>query len=234
MRLLKDIIIAIDGYSSCGKSTLARNLATYLGYRHIDTGAMYRAITLYCLENNIIQNKQINNNLLLQMLHKISIDFKFNKQQGINEIYLNGHLVEKLIRVPIISEYASFVSKIPQVRYHLVKLQQKMGEQKCIVMDGRDIGTVVFPNADIKFFMTANPQIRAQRRYNELIDKGIKIKYDEVLKNIKERDYLDTHRDISPLIKAADAIEIDNSFITKEQQFEQVLSILKSKFPYED
>lgn len=234
MRLLKDIIIAIDGYSSCGKSTLARNLAKYLGYRHIDTGAMYRAITLYCLENNLIQNNQINTIVLLPLLDKISVDFKYNEQQGVNEIYLNNRMVEALIREPIISEYASIVSKIPEVRSFLVKLQQKMGEQKRIVMDGRDIGTAVFPNADIKFFMTAKPEIRAQRRYKELIENEIDIKFDEVFKNIEERDYLDTHRDISPLIQAHDAVVIDNSFLTKDQQFEQVLSILKAKFPYED
>lgn len=234
MRLLKDIIIAIDGYSSCGKSTLARNLAKYLGYRHIDTGAMYRAITLYCLENNLIQNNRINTDVLLHLLDKINVDFKYNEQQGVNEIYLNNRMVEALIREPIISEYASIVSKIPEVRSFLVKLQQKMGEQKRIVMDGRDIGTVVFPNADIKFFMTAKPEIRAQRRYKELIENGVDIKFDEVFKNIEERDYLDTHRDISPLIQAHDAVVIDNSFLTKDQQFEQVLSILKAKFPYED
>lgn len=234
MRLLKDIIIAIDGYSSCGKSTLARNLAKYLGYRHIDTGAMYRAITLYCLENNLIQNERINTDVLLPMLDKISVDFKYNEQQGVNEIYLNNRMVETLIREPIISEYASIVSKISQVRFLLVKLQQKMGEQKRLVMDGRDIGTVVFPNAEIKLFMTAKPEIRAQRRYKELIENGVNVKFDDVFKNLEERDYLDTHRDISPLIQAHDAVVIDNSFLTKEQQFEQVLSILKAKFPYED
>lgn len=234
MHLLKDIIIAIDGYSSCGKSTLARNLAKYLGYRHIDTGAMYRAITLYCVENNLIQNNEINTDALLPMLDKLTIDFKYNVQLGVNEIYLNNRLVEALIREPIISEYASIVSKISQVRSVLVKLQQKMGEQKRIVMDGRDIGTVVFPNADIKFFMTAKPEIRAQRRYKELIENGIAISLDEVSKNIEERDYLDTHRNISPLVQANDAIVIDNSFLTKEQQFDQVLEVLKAKFPYEN
>ncbi|MGQ9846127.1 MAG: (d)CMP kinase [Bacteroidales bacterium] len=234
MRLLKDIIIAIDGYSSCGKSTLARNLAKYIGYRHIDTGAMYRAITLYCLENNLIHNNRIDTEALLPLLNKISLDFKYNEQHGVNEIYLNNRMVESLIREPIISEYASIVSKISQVRSFLVKLQQKMGEQKRIVMDGRDIGTVVFPNADIKIFMTAKPEIRAQRRYKELIEKGINVKFDEVFKNIEERDYLDTHRDISPLIQAQDAVVIDNSFLTQDQQLEQVISILKAKFPYED
>ncbi|GAB4458055.1 MAG: (d)CMP kinase [Bacteroidales bacterium] len=234
MRLLIDIIIAIDGYSSCGKSTLARNLAKCLGYRHIDTGAMYRAITLYCLENNYIKNNEINIDLLLPTLEQLNIDFKYNEKQGINEIYLNNRSVESLIREPVVSDHASIVSKIPQVRALLVKLQQKMGEKKRIVMDGRDIGTVVFPNADIKFFMTAKPEIRAQRRYKELIENGITISLDEVSKNIEERDYLDTHRSISPLVQAKDAIVIDNSYITKEQQFDQVLEVLKAKFPYEN
>ncbi|HOU98182.1 MAG TPA: (d)CMP kinase [Bacteroidales bacterium] len=234
MRLLKDIIIAIDGYSSCGKSTLARNLAKCLGYRHIDTGAMYRAITLYCLENNYIKNNEINIDLLLPKLEQLNIDFKYNEKQGINEIYLNNRSVESLIREPVVSDHASIVSKIPQVRALLVRLQQKMGEKKRIVMDGRDIGTVVFPNADIKFFMTAKPEIRAQRRYKELVENGITITLDEVSKNIEERDYLDTHRSISPLVQANDAIVIDNSFLTKEQQFNQVLEVLKAKFPYEN
>jgi len=234
MRLLKDIIIAIDGYSSCGKSTLARNLAKCLGYRHIDTGAMYRAITLYCLENNYIKNNEINIDLLLPKLEQLNIDFKYNEKQGINEIYLNNRSVESLIREPVVSDHASIVSKIPQVRALLVRLQQKMGEKKRIVMDGRDIGTVVFPNADIKFFMTAKPEIRAQRRYKELVENGITISLDEVSKNIEERDYLDTHRSISPLVQANDAIVIDNSFLTKEQQFNQVLEVLKAKFPYEN
>lgn len=234
MRLLKDIIIAIDGYSSCGKSTLARNLAKYLGYRHIDTGAMYRAITLYCIENNLIQNAVIKTELLLPMLDKLSVEFKYDEDHGINEIYLNNRLVEALIREPIVSEYASIVSKISEVRSVLVKLQQKMGEQKRIVMDGRDIGTVVFPNADIKFFMTAKPEIRAQRRYKELTENGVSISLQDVTKNIEERDFLDTHRSISPLVQSNDAVVIDNSYLTKEQQFEQVINILKSKFPYED
>ena len=234
MRLLKDIIIAIDGYSSCGKSTLARNLAKCLGYRHIDTGAMYRAITLYCLENNYIKNNEINIDLLLPKLEQLNIDFKYNEKQGINEIYLNNRSVESLIREPVVSDHASIVSKIPQVRALLVRLQQKMGEKKRIVMDGRHIGTVVFPNAEIKFAMTAKPESRAQRRYKKLVENGITISLDEVSKNIEERDYLDTHRSISPLVQANDAIVIDNSFLTKEQQFDQVLEVLKAKFPYEN
>ncbi|NSW44810.1 MAG: (d)CMP kinase [Bacteroidales bacterium] len=234
MRLLKDIIIAIDGYSSCGKSTLARNLAKYLGYRHIDTGAMYRAVTLFCLENNLIENNKVKTEILLPSLNQLIIDFKYNANDNVNEIYLNNQLVESQIRQPIVSEYASIVSKIPEVRTLMVQLQQKMGEQKRIVMDGRDIGTVVFPHADIKFFMTALPEIRAQRRYQELISNGEHISLEEVTKNIEERDFLDTNRAISPLKQAPDAIVIDNSYLTKEEQFQKIIQIIKDKFPYED
>jgi len=234
MRLLKDIIIAIDGYSSCGKSTLARNLAKYIGYRHIDTGAMYRAVTLFCLENNLIENNKVKTEILLSSLNQLIIDFKYNPYDDVNEIYLNGRLIESQIRQPIVSEYASIVSKIPEVRTTMVQLQQKMGEQKRIVMDGRDIGTVVFPHADIKFFMTAKPEIRAQRRYQELLAKGEHISLEEVTKNIEERDYLDTHRAISPLKQAPDAIVIDNSYMSKEEQFQKIIQLIKDKFPYED
>jgi len=234
MRLLKDIIIAIDGYSSCGKSTLARNVAKFLGYRHIDTGAMYRAVTLFCLENNLIEHNKVKTEILLPALSQLTIDFKYNPNDGVNEIYLNNRLVESQIRQPIVSEYASIVSKIPEVRTIMVQLQQKMGKQKRIVMDGRDIGTVVFPNADIKFFMTAKPEIRAQRRYQELLANGENILFEEVAKNIEERDFLDTNRAISPLKQAPDAIVIDNSYLTKEEQFQKIIQIIKDKFPYED
>lgn len=233
MMLLKDIIIAIDGYSSCGKSTLSRNLAKYLGYRHIDTGAMYRAITYYCLQNKLINNNQVDKAKLIPELSHLEIDFKFNNQSSTNEIYLNGKLIESFIREPIVSDFTSIVSKVAEVRESMVGLQQKMGKDKRIVMDGRDIGTVVFPNADIKFFMTANPDIRAQRRFKELNDNGINISIEEVKKNIEERDYLDSHRDISPLKQAEDAIVIDNSYLTKEEQFAHVIDILKKHFPYE-
>jgi len=234
MLLLKYIIIAIDGYSSCCKSTLARNLAKYIGYRHIDTGAMYRAVTLFCLENNLIENNKVKTEILLSSLNQLIIDFKYNPYDDVNEIYLNGRLIESQIRQPIVSEYASIVSKIPEVRTTMVQLQQKMGEQKRIVMDGRDIGTVVFPHADIKFFMTAKPEIRAQRRYQELLAKGEHISLEEVTKNIEERDYLDTHRTISPLKQAPDAIVIDNSYMSKEEQFQKIIQLIKDKFPYED
>lgn len=234
MRLLKDIIIAIDGYSSCGKSTLARSIAKHIGYRHIDTGAMYRAVTLYCITNGFISNNDINTDKLITCLPSLEIDFKYNSQNGLNEIYLNHERVESLIREPRVSDLASIVSKIPQVRQALVIMQHNMGKQKRIVMDGRDIGTVVFPDADLKIFMTADTQIRAQRRYKELIEKGTPINLDEVLKNIEERDFIDTHREISPLKKANDAIVLDNSNMSKDEQFSWVLEQLKERFPYED
>lgn len=234
MKLLKDIIIAIDGYSSCGKSTLSRNLAKCLGYRHIDTGAMYRAITYYSLQNNIIISKnQIDKKRLLSELPYLEIEFKFNNQNLVNEIYLNGKLIEPSIRETIVSEYTSIVSTIPEVRENMIRLQRKMGKEKRIVMDGRDIGTVVFPDADIKFFMTANLDIRAQRRFKELSENGVITSIENVKKNIEERDYLDTHRYINPLKKAEDAIVIDNSFMTKEAQLGYVIDILKKRFPYE-
>jgi cytidylate kinase len=234
MKLLNDIIIAIDGYSSCGKSTLARSIAKHIGYRHIDTGAMYRAVTLYCIENNLIYHNEVSIDKLNPLLSSLEINFVYNETNGMNEIYLNNVRIEDFIREPRVSDLASIVSKIPQVRQALVDMQQKMGKKKRIVMDGRDIGTVVFPYADIKFFMNANNLIRAQRRYKELQEKGTSISLEEVFKNIEERDYIDTHREISPLRKADDAIELDNSYLSKEEQFQWILERLKERFSYED
>jgi cytidylate kinase len=234
MKLLNDIIIAIDGYSSCGKSTLARSIAKHIGYRHIDTGAMYRAVTLYCIENNLIYHNEVSIDKLNPLLSSLEINFVYNEKNGMNEIYLNNVRIEDFIREPRVSDLASIVSKIPQVRQALVDMQQKMGKKKRIVMDGRDIGTVVFPYADIKFFMNANNLIRAQRRYKELQEKGTSISLEEVFKNIEERDYIDTHREISPLRKADDAIELDNSYLSKEEQFQWILERLKERFSYED
>ncbi|MCX7861470.1 MAG: (d)CMP kinase [Bacteroidales bacterium] len=235
MKLLHDIIIAIDGYSSCGKSTLAKNLARILLYRHIDTGAMYRAITYWALKNNFIDIKtsSINTKTIIDSLSQVMIEFRYNNKTLSNELWLNETFIEEEIRTPIVSEYTSQISQIPEVRQKMVQLQQQMGQNKRIVMDGRDIGTVVFPNAELKIFMTADPYIRAQRRYDELITKGIRISLEEVLNNIKERDYLDTHRNISPLRKASDAIVLDNSHLTKEEQLEWVIERIKERFPYE-
>ncbi len=234
MRLLQDIIIAIDGYSSCGKSTLAKNLARLLEYRHIDTGAMYRAVAYWGMQNGWLQPEHLDKDELIRHLSEISIDFNYNAQNLTNEIWLNGKMVEEKIRTPEVSEMASKVSQWIEVREQLVSWQQQMGKAKKIVMDGRDIGTVVFPSAEVKIFMTASNEIRAQRRYNELIEKGIQTTYDEVLKNLIERDYQDTHRAVSPLKKANDAIILDNSRLTKEEQLQWIVNLLKQKFPYED
>lgn len=234
MQLKKDIIIAIDGYSSCGKSTLARSLAKILQYRHIDTGAMYRAVALYALQNKWVNQNDIDIQKIIDHINDINIDFSFNKETETNEIFLNGINVEKEIRVPIVSDIASKVSRIQEVRSYLVELQRQIGKQKRIVMDGRDIGTVVFPDADIKFFLTASIEVRAKRRYVELIEKGFNVSLEQVKKEIEERDYLDTTRSISPLRKADDAIVVDNSLMTKEEQLEYLLNIIKSHFHYEN
>ncbi len=234
MQLKKDIIIAIDGYSSCGKSTLARSLAKILQYRHIDTGAMYRAVALYALQNNWVNQNDIDIQKIIDHLTNINIDFSFNKETETNEIFLNGINVEKEIRVPIVSDIASKISRIQEVRSFLVEMQRQIGKQKRIVMDGRDIGTVVFPDADIKFFLTASIEVRAKRRYVELIEKGFNVSLEQVKKEIEERDYLDTTRPISPLRKADDAIVVDNSLMTKEEQLEYLLNIVKSHFSYEN
>jgi cytidylate kinase len=222
------IIIAIDGYSSTGKSTVAKQIAKHLGYVYIDSGAMYRAITFFAMENDFINEDNFSVSDLINNLNKVDITFHFNKALGFAEVYLNGKNVEKVIRTLEVSNFVSKVAAISEVRVQLVKQQQKMGVHKGIVMDGRDIGTVVFPNAELKIFMTASPETRAIRRYNELKSKGDEVAYDDVLKNVQERDYIDTTREDSPLLKAEDAIEIDNSNMTLEEQFEKILNLVKS------
>ncbi len=218
IKLKKDIIIAVDGYSSSGKSTLAKDLANMLKYKYIDTGAMYRAITWFALKNNFIDKngKKVEAEGLKNILSHIHLDFK--NINGKNHIFLNGNDVENEIRTLTISRLTSLVSKVPFIREFLVNMQRQIGKQKGIVMDGRDIGSVVFPDAEVKFFVTASPEIRAKRRYLELLDKGEKVSYEEVLKNLKNRDLQDTTRSISPLIKTNDAIVIDNSSLTREEQ----------------
>jgi len=223
---MKHITIAIDGFSSTGKSTLAKQLAKALGYVYVDTGAMYRAVTLYALQNDFISKGYFKVNDFVLELNKINLSFKFNKTLGFSEMYLNNINVEKEIRTLEVSSFVSKVSAVPEVRYQLVKQQQKMAKGKGIVMDGRDIGTVVFPNAELKLFMTASPEIRAQRRYNELVKRGDEVSYEDVLRNVQERDYIDSHRKDSPLIKANDAIEIDNSNLTLEAQFESIMRLV--------
>ncbi len=223
---MKHIIIAIDGFSSTGKSTLAKQLAKALGYVYVDTGAMYRAVTLYAMQNNYISNDNFHVNDLVMQLHNINLLFKFDPTLGFSEMYLNGKNVEKEIRNMEVSNFVSAVSAVPEVRYQLVKQQQEIGNNSSVVMDGRDIGTVVFPNAELKLFMTASVEIRAERRYNELINKGEKVNYSDVLRNVNERDYIDSHRKSSPLKKAEDAIEIDNSTLSLDEQFTQIMQLI--------
>lgn len=221
------ITIAIDGFSSTGKSTLAKELASHLGYVYVDTGAMYRAVTFFAMQKGYVGKEFLDKESLIKSLSEIQLIFKFNSDLGFAEMYLNGINVEKEIRTIEVSNFVSLIAEISEVRSKLVEQQQEMGKNKGIVMDGRDIGTVVFPDADLKIFMTASPQTRAQRRYLELQKKGDNVTFEEVLKNVEERDYIDTHRDDSPLVKANDAIEFDNSTISKEEQFEKVLKFIK-------
>ncbi|MDD2437689.1 MAG: (d)CMP kinase [Massilibacteroides sp.] len=215
---MKKIVIAIDGFSSSGKSTMAKDLAKEIGYIYIDTGAMYRAVTLYCLNNNIISEKGIDLEQLKEKIGQIHIQFKNNKQTGERETYLNSINVESEIRKMDVANWVSPIAAIGFVRKALVALQQKMGESKGIVMDGRDIGTVVFPQAELKIFITASPEIRAKRRAEELQAKGEQVFYTEVLKNIKKRDHIDSTREESPLKQAPDAIVLDNSRMTIDEQ----------------
>jgi cytidylate kinase len=212
------IIIAIDGYSSCGKSTFAKAIARRLNYIYIDSGAMYRAVTLYALRHEIISGDKVDNEKLLSHLNRIKIDIRNNPKMERNDIYLNDENVEEEIRTIDVSNHVSEISKIKSVRNKMVELQREMGKTKGIVMDGRDIGTVVFPNAEIKIFMTADADIRAERRYKELAEKGMKVSFEEVRENIMKRDRIDENREVSPLQKAEDAITLDNSNMTPEDQ----------------
>lgn len=215
---MKKITIAIDGFSSCGKSTMAKDLAKEIGYIYIDTGAMYRAVALYCIEHGLIEGKTINEDALQTAIRDIHISFRINEQTGSPETYLNGEYVEDKIRTMEVSAVVSPVSALGFVREALVKQQQAMGEEKGIVMDGRDIGTVVFPNAELKIFVTASAEIRAQRRYDELKAKGETHSYEEILTNVKQRDEMDQQRAVSPLRCADDAILLDNSHLTIDEQ----------------
>ncbi len=216
------ITIAIDGYSSTGKSTIAKQLAKALGYVYVDTGAMYRAVTLFAMQKGFISENKKDVNSLVSSLDEIELEFEYNETLGFSEMYLNGKNVEKEIRTLAVSQFVSPVAEIEAVRTKLVAMQQKMGKAKGIVMDGRDIGTVVFPDAEIKIFMSASPEKRAYRRYKELLDKGEEVDYDEVLKNVQQRDAIDSSRKVSPLRKAKDAIEFDNSDMGLEEQFERM------------
>lgn len=226
----KKITIAIDGYSSCGKSTLAKALANRLNYIFIDSGAMYRGIALFCIENNLIQGEKILEKELIKNLPLIKVTFKLNKSTDKSDLFLNGLNVEHLIRKPNVANIVSKVASIKEVRQKLVSEQREMGQNGGIIMDGRDIGSVVFPNAELKLFVTANPETRTERRFLELKNKGEDISKDHVRKNLEERDYLDTHRDESPLIKSKDALLLDNTNMTPEEQLEHVLKIIKDEF----
>ena len=223
---MKKIIITIDGYSSCGKSTLAKQLAQELQYNFIDSGAMYRAVTLYFLRNHVDLEKK---DQVIEALNNISLEFVYNEHAGKSDIYLNGENVEALIRDMLVSENVSNVSTIKEVREFAVAQQRKMGGNKGIVMDGRDIGTTVFPNAELKIFMTADNAVRVERRYKELFQKNPNITIEEIKNNLEMRDYIDTNREVSPLRKADDAIVLDNSNLTMQEQLKMALKWVKEK-----
>lgn len=223
---MQKITIAIDGFSSTGKSTIAKQLAKHLGYIYVDSGAMYRAVTFFAMQQKYIDDEHFDINALVANLHNVTIHFKLNAETGNADVYLNGTNVEKQIRTLEVSNCVSRVAAVPDVRYQLVRQQQEMGKEKGVVMDGRDIGTVVFPDAELKIFMTASAETRAQRRFEELTNRGDDVNFEDVLRNIQERDYIDSHRADSPLLKAEDAIEIDNSDLTLDQQFQKVLELV--------
>lgn len=221
---MKKITIAIDGFSSCGKSTMAKDLAREIGYIYVDTGAMYRCVTLYALRNGLFGgNGNVDAAELERLMPQINISFSLNQTTGMPEACLNGENVERDIRTMEVSSHVSPIAALPFVRSALVSQQQRMGAEKGIVMDGRDIGTTVFPDAELKVYVTADARVRAQRRYDELKAKGMEADFDSILKNVEERDYIDSHREVSPLTKAADAIELDNSHLSLEEQKQWLL-----------
>lgn len=226
---MRKIVIAIDGYSSSGKSTMARELARRIGYIYVDSGAMYRAVTLYALRHGMIENGKVNREAIISSLPDIHIGFEPAGQDGVQHTMLNGEDVEQQIRDMEVSSYVSPVAEIGEVRAHLVKLQQQMGEQKGIVMDGRDIGTTVFPNAEMKVFVEASPEERARRRLKEMEEKGEKVNYEDVLDNIRTRDRIDTTRAISPLRKADDAYLLDNDHLTHAEQMDVLMNLYREK-----
>lgn len=225
----KRLIIAIDGYSSCGKSTFARMIAKELNYIFIDSGAMYRAVTLYCIRKNLISDRYVNTGQIIEELRNINIDFIFNADINAHQTYLNSENVEEEIRSLRVTSHVSRISQIHEVRTRMVELQRQIGAYKGIVMDGRDIGTVVFPDADIKIFMTASAEIRAKRRYDEMKAKGMDVDFEEIKRGITARDITDENRDISPLRRADDAIILDNSRMSVDAQMEWVKPIIDKK-----
>lgn len=216
---MKKIVIAIDGFSSCGKSTMAKDLAREVGYIYVDTGAMYRAVTLFAMRNDVFDAEgNIDETRLKALLPDVNLTFQLNNETKLPEVCLNGENVERYIRTLEVSQHVSPIAALPFVREKLVEQQQAMGNEKGIVMDGRDIGTVVFPNAELKIFVTASAEIRAQRRFKELETKGMPADFDEILQNVEQRDYIDTHRETSPLRQADDALVLDNSHLTIAEQ----------------
>ena len=226
---MKQLTIAIDGFSSTGKSTLAKQLAKEYGYVYVDTGAMYRAVTLFAMQNGFVSSTHLAIDSLVGAIDQIELHFQYKPSLGFAEMFLNGVSVEQEIRSMAVSNLVSKIAEISAVRSLLVKQQQAMGLNKGIVMDGRDIGTVVFPDADLKLFMTASAETRAQRRYDELLAKGDSVTFEAILQNVQERDYIDTHREDSPLVIAEDAIEIDNSYLTREEQLAVVIELIAEK-----
>ena len=227
---MKKITIAIDGFSSCGKSTMAKDLAKKLGYVYVDTGAMYRAVTLYAMRNRLFNaDGSVKTADLERQMNKINITFKLNKTAERPDTYLNNELVENDIRTLEVSNHVSQIAAVPFVREAMVAQQQRMGKDKGVVMDGRDIGTTVFPEAELKVFVTASAEVRAQRRYDELKEKGMPADFNDILKNVQERDYIDSHREVSPLRKAPDAIELDNSHMTIAEQSAWLMEQVKQK-----
>lgn len=227
--LSNKIIVAIDGYSSCGKSTLAKAMAKSLNYTFIDTGAMYRGVTYYALQQDLIQNDQIDEQKLISQLKNLVLSFEHVDGDENDHLFLNGQDVESIIRGKEVSSWVSHIAKIKEVRKFLVEQQRNMGKSGGIVMDGRDIGSVVFPNAELKLFITASPEVRTERRYQELQNKGVDMTKEEVYSNLMERDRIDTTRKESPLIKVEDAIEIDNSNMTREEQLAHALKLVDEK-----
>lgn len=225
---MKKITIAIDGFSSTGKSTVAKQLAKALGYVYVDSGAMYRAVTLYAMQHQMISKDHFDVNKLISGLETLKINFKYNDSLGFAEVYLNGVNVENAIRTLEVSQFVSRVAEISEVRRMLVLQQQRLGREKGVVMDGRDIGTVVFPDAELKVFMTASAETRAKRRYKELIERNEKVSYEDVLKNVESRDMIDSTREDSPLLKANDALEIDNSNLSLTVQFEKLYALAQN------
>jgi len=225
----KKITIAIDGFSSTGKSTIAKELAKYLKYIYVDTGAMYRAVTYFAMKNGMIGKDYFDTKNLIDNLDKIKIEFRYDPYLASSQTYLNGENVEGQIRSIEVSDYVSRVAELSEIRKKLVEQQQKIGKDKGVVMDGRDIGTVVFPKAELKLFIVSDANIRAKRRYDELVSEGKNVTFEKILENILQRDHIDTHRKDSPLTKSQEAIEINNSYLTKKEQFDRIVALVRTK-----